>query len=237
MRRGEKFYYALRNHDTTADVDYSIYISNTNIKLAQQIAMRDYLTDAYKNLLMHLAAVQTLLSFEREDKVDGCYTKLVEGRKHLISPLVGTPQQKIDAWRQEEYVQNTQYPENLVHETERGERVRSKSEEMIANYLYSMKDYIDYKYERPLVLRVNGKNETIYPDFTIINLRTGDKFILEHVSRLDASGYHDKFVWKHNAYLMNGFVQKGKVLYSFESEGQPFTLKYVKKLVQDTVLM
>lgn len=235
MKRGNKFYYALRDYDSSKDIPIYQYISCDNLKIAQQIALRDYCCEVYRYLLVQREAIEALIKAD-DDSINTCYTNMIAGRRHLVPPLIGTAQQKLEAWKNEKYEQNTMYPENLLHETERGEHVRSKSEEMIANYLYSMKDYIDYKYERPLVLRVNGRNEVIYPDFTLINLRTGDMFVLEHVSRLDVPGYHDKFVWKHNAYLENGLIQKGMVLYSFESEGQPFTLKHIKKLVKDIVI-
>ena len=107
----------------------------------------------------------------------------------------------------EKYEINTAYPESLTHETERGEMVRSKSEEIIANFLYSLRDQLDYKYERPLELKIKGKKQIIYPEFTIFNYKTGEIFIIEHVSRLDWPNYHDSFVWKYKAYVENGMIQ------------------------------
>ena len=52
--------------------------------------------------------------------------------------------------------------EGLIHRTERGDLVRSKSELVIADKLHARG--IDYAYEQPLVLP-NGR--TRYPDFTI----------------------------------------------------------------------
>ena len=52
--------------------------------------------------------------------------------------------------------------------TEKGERVRSKSEKIMADYFY--RNGIFYKYERPLYLPGVG---IVYPDFTfaIISVR------------------------------------------------------------------
>lgn len=236
MKRGDRYYYALRNHSKYHGSQSCEYIKCSNIQLAKQIALRDYYDKVYRCLLKERSAIKALIRMSGEERINDYYRNMINGRKQLVKPLIGTAQYRIELWKNETYEQNNLYPESLSYETERGEMVRSKSEKMIADYLYSMKDFIDYKYERPLVLFVNGKKETIYPDFSIISLKTGEKFILEHVSRLDLPKYHDKFVWKHNAYIENGLVQKGMILYSFESEGIPFSLKTVKKMVREMIL-
>ena len=52
--------------------------------------------------------------------------------------------------------------------TENGERVRSKSEKILADYFY--RQNILYKYEKPLYLKGYG---TVYPDFTFLSSKTG----------------------------------------------------------------
>lgn len=51
------------------------------------------------------------------------------------------------------------------------ERVRSKSEKILADYFYRRK--IPYKYECPLTLKGVG---TVYPDFTFLSPKTKKKF-------------------------------------------------------------
>ena len=63
--------------------------------------------------------------------------------------------------------------EGLIHRTERGDLVRSKSELVIADKLHARG--IDYAYEQPLVLP-NGR--TRYPDFTIADHARGVTFLL-----------------------------------------------------------
>lgn len=45
--------------------------------------------------------------------------------------------------------------------TDRGERVRSKTEKIMADYFY--RKGIEYKYEQPIYLKGLG---TVYPDFS-----------------------------------------------------------------------
>ena len=65
----------------------------------------------------------------------------------------------------------------------RGERVRSKSEILIANSLNEMN--IQYRYEYPIRI----SNTTFYPDFYILNLRRRKEYIWEHFGRMDDIEY------------------------------------------------
>ena len=70
--------------------------------------------------------------------------------------------------------------EGLIHRTERGDLVRSKSELVIADKLHARG--IDYAYEQPLVL---PNDRTRYPDFTIADHARGVTFYWEHLGMLD----------------------------------------------------
>ena len=77
-------------------------------------------------------------------------------------------------WCAESYETNSSHPENLIHTTLAGHKVRSKSEVIIANLLYT--NHIPYRYEAALAL-----NElTVYPDFTILHPTTQQFFYWEH---------------------------------------------------------
>jgi len=89
--------------------------------------------------------------------------------------------------------------EGLIHRTERGELVRSKSELVIADKLHARG--IDYAYEQPLVLP-NGR--TRYPDFTIADHARGVTFYWEHLGMLDDPGYRARWERKRDEYLKCG---------------------------------
>ena len=78
--------------------------------------------------------------------------------------------------------------ERLIHRTRRGESVRSKSEVIIADLLYSKK--IEYSYEAPLV----GKDgETRYPDFTFEDDESGLNVFWEHLGMLQVPEYRERW--------------------------------------------
>lgn len=89
--------------------------------------------------------------------------------------------------------------ERLIHRTERGELVRSKSELVIAEMLCARN--IDYVYEQPFVLP-DGRIR--YPDFTISNPARGVTYYWEHLGRLDDPDYRARWERKRAEYLAAG---------------------------------
>jgi hypothetical protein len=93
--------------------------------------------------------------------------------------------------------QEQRFLENgLIHRTERGDLVRSKSELVIADKLYSRG--IDYAYEQPLML-MPGRIR--YPDFTISDHARGVTFYWEHLGLLDDPSYRARWEKKRAEYL------------------------------------
>ena len=93
--------------------------------------------------------------------------------------------------------------EDPVIVTDRGERVRSKSEKILADYFY--RQGIPYKYECPLYLK--GFRQ-VYPDFTFLSRRTGKEIYWEHHGRLDDPLYAQNMVKKLQAYEKNGIFPR-----------------------------
>ncbi len=160
------------------------------------------------------------------------YTALTRSRDHLVLLIEGSdPSFLYDLTRPERSEtarRNTNlftggvrrdqdrasYAEHLVHRTTRGELVRSKSELVIANYLYSVG--LQYQYERPLEgSKAVGR---LRPDFSFVD-DSGDVFVWEHLGMLDRPDYVRSWEWKKKWYEENGF-QEGKNLFTTtESNG------------------
>jgi len=89
--------------------------------------------------------------------------------------------------------------EGLIHKTMKGESVRSKSEVIISNLLYSAG--IDYTYE----LRLVGQDGSVrYPDFTIEDAASGQKFYWEHLGMMNDPGYRSRWEKKLAWYRSQG---------------------------------
>lgn len=99
-------------------------------------------------------------------------------------------------------VKGTFLEERLIHNTTRGELVRSKSEVIIANLLHAKN--IDYEYEQELVL--DGVRTDKFPDFTIEDDDTGEVFYWEHLGMLGDRGYKRRWNEKEKWYRDNGII-------------------------------
>jgi len=104
------------------------------------------------------------------------------------------------------------YAEHLIHKTEKGHMVRSKSELVIANMLF--REGIRYEYER--ICEGSVEQGRLRPDFSFIT-PDGDLIVWEHLGMLNREDYRRGWEWKQQWYLKNGFVE-GKTLFSSQDD-------------------
>lgn len=104
------------------------------------------------------------------------------------------------------------YAEHLIHRTEKGHMVRSKSELVVSNMLF--KEAIDYHYER--AIEGTTRPGRLRPDFTFIDA-AGDPIILEHLGMLVRDDYRRSWEWKKKWYEDNGFIL-GENLFTTEDD-------------------
>ena len=95
--------------------------------------------------------------------------------------------------------------EYLIHNTSRGELVRSKSEVIIANLLHARN--IDYEYEQQL--EIDDVRHDKFPDFTIEDDDTGEKYFWEHQGMLRDDYYKRRWEEKKKWYREMGIVPPG----------------------------
>ncbi|MBN1315756.1 MAG: AAA family ATPase [Anaerolineales bacterium] len=91
--------------------------------------------------------------------------------------------------------------DGLIHRTRRGDSVRSKSEVIIADLMFS-KD-IDYQYELRLV---GNDGNSRYPDFTIEDDETGQIIYWEHLGMLRVPAYKERWERKEKWYREQGIL-------------------------------
>ena len=104
------------------------------------------------------------------------------------------------------------YAENLIHRTEKGHLVRSKSELVIANMLFQ--SGIDYEYER--VLEGDIEAGRLRPDFSFVTA-DGDLVLWEHLGMMQREDYRKGWEWKRRWYEANGFTL-GQNLFTSEDD-------------------
>lgn len=236
QKKNGNVYYYHQTKKTGSREWKKTYIKKKERKLAAQLAQKEYLNDVKREVKEQIHALMQFISIYDEAALEQIYDDLPNERKELITPIVHSVKEKLKEWNEETYEPYTAYSEYKIYETDRGEMVRSKSEVIIANLLYQYRKHLDYKYERPLVLRdKTGKEITIHPDFTIINKHTGKIYYYEHVGKLDEARYATDFVKKMELYTINNIMQGEELLITYEAAGAPLSVSNVRKNVEQCI--
>lgn len=231
-RNGKTYYY----HQFMKDNKWGRrYIKKGELSLAKTLAQKQYYLSIRPILEKMLDETKRFMKKCPSNELEEVYDNLAIERKSLVTPIQISVKEKVKQWQTEVYEKNLMYPDNLRYETEQGDVVRSKSEVIIANILYHNRKDILYKYERPLEVMENGRQKTIYPDFTIINRHTGAITYWEHAGRMDDPYYANEFVRKMNTYVANDLLPGRDVIVSFESLSNPLEIKGVKRLVKQLI--
>ena len=166
--------------------------------------------------------------------IDAVYGNLPEGIRQKIKPSVVTDDGFAEKWQNEKYKNRWKGNADYTIETPRGEKVRSKSEWIIACMLAEAG--VPYRYEECV-----GLNKLLgmvfYPDFTVLNKRTREVFFWEHFGKMDDPKYiNESYMPKMLEYYNFGFLPGKKLLMTFESKRYPLDTTQVKRLIEEFLL-
>ncbi|MDY5985807.1 MAG: hypothetical protein SPJ81_02435 [Lachnoclostridium sp.] len=215
----------IRYYHCTED-NSGIYIPKSDKYLPQELAQKSYNLSVVKKAESRLKQIKKIMRDYSDDEIEELFTSMHADRQALITPVEPTWKQLVDEWNVEKY-QGKEFQEGLpLILTERGERVRSKSEKIMADYFFRNK--IEYKYECPLYLKGYG---TVYPDFTFLSQKTGGEIYWEHDGRMDDPIYARNAVKKIEAYENNNIFPGEKLILTFETESTILNTKTIEKLV------
>ena len=218
---GNKTYYYYINGDSKR------LLSSNEITLIKDIAQKSYLEQIIKANNKELSILKKLEKSYPALTVEDIYDSLSTERKELVNPITPTNEQFRKSWQNEPYKQKPIGEGIPFYNTLRGERVRSKSEQLIADHLYA--NDIPYKYECPLKVG----NKVIHPDFTILKLSERKEVYLEHLGKSDDDKYQDDNVPRINDYILNGFKLGDKLFLSFESSNTPLDTRVIDKMINE----
>lgn len=222
-QHGDKIQYYHRNNPKDFN---GVYIKEKNIELAKQLAQKDYDKKVLGSAEKELDAINKFFLICPDKSAEQIYENLHEGRKRIITPIIETEEQYVQNW-QEEIYQGKAFQEDMPElYTEKGERVRSKSELIIADML--SKEGIPYKYECPLYLKGFGK---IYPDFTVLNIKKREELFWEHLGMMDDPEYAEAAIRKITTYEQNGIYPGEKLILTYETRKNPINQKVVKGMI------
>lgn len=218
-------------HKTKSEQKKGKYIPTKNSKLITSLAQKDYdlrFLKVIKEQKKKLCKAIKLLSDMDFSKV---YSELSEVRKRLVKPYILPDEEYVEQWTNVQYIGKEFSDDTPVLTTERGERVRSKTEKILADKFYSMG--IPYRYEYPVTLRGYG---VVYPDFTLLNVRERKEVYLEHFGMMDNPEYCQKAIRKLENYVRNGIYIGKNLLVTFETFRNPLDMKMVERMLKEFIL-
>ena len=228
-RKHDQYYYKPASRDTRR-----IYIPKTNVSLITSLAQKDYdlrfLQTAKKLALETEELINCGLLRDIHDLYQALaqvYQNLSDSRKSLVSPYVLPDDLFVEKWKKVSYMGKSFSDNSPRLLTENGERVRSKSEKIIADKLRILG--IPYRYECPLRTRLLGQ---VFCDFTLLDVWNREEVILEHFGLLSKENYRDETVLKITAYSHEGYDIGRGFLFTMESENQPLDTDYLEHMLR-----
>ncbi len=205
----------------------SKYIKKKERKYAEKLAHKKFMKFQLEELKQEISALNDFIA--NIGKIPRKSQQLLGDRRYieLLQPLGKKRARQYYEWMFEKYEKNRKHPEKLIHVTKSGHVVRSKSEVIIADALFTHD--IPFRYECELSLG----EVTLYPDFTIMNPLTGEVVYWEHFGMMDVSGYVNNCFNKLNTYAQNGIIPTINLITTYETEGTPLCSLRVEQLIKN----
>ena len=202
------------------------YIRKKDINKAITLAQIEYDEKLLGTLLELKNALEECIVKGIANPFETALEQIHPGKRELVQPHYISDEIYLKNWREQEYEMlrfRESFPE---YYTRSGIRVRSKSEVLIADMLDELS--IPFLYEKPLQL----KKKTVYPDFTLLNIKERKEIYWEHFGMMDDREYRDNALMKIREYETNGFYQFDSVIWTFESSRNPVNTRNIRNMIK-----
>ena len=203
------------------------YLNEKEFPIAMALAQKDYDRKVIQAIGKELNAIRKFLDTYPIIKAEQVYEKLHKERQKIVNPIQVPEQEFVRKWEQVTYEGKGFREDTPEYYTLKGERVRSKSELIIADLLN--REGIPYRYECPIFLSGYGR---IYPDFTVLNVKKRKEIYWEHLGMMDDPVYVEMALKKLATYEKNGFFPGDKLILTCETKTLPLNQKQVLHLIQ-----
>ncbi|MBR2281360.1 MAG: hypothetical protein IJ863_01920 [Spirochaetales bacterium] len=174
-----------------------------------------------------------LKALEPEADIENVFDSMPEALKPYITANESTDLGYAQRWQASKVQQSKRLIDGEGYPTMRGEFVRSKSEVIIADRLF--KAGIPYRYEIFFPMEYEDVSY-VFPDFQILNTRTKEVFLWEHMGMMSDPEYLDAQLKKISGYARNGYILGKNLIVSFESKRRPLDILYVDQVIKAFLL-
>lgn len=204
-----------------------VYLCKKDMDLVCRLAQKEYDQKVLRSVEKELVVIERCLAEYPVTGAEEVYEKLHRERKKLVVPVWEPQEQFVQKWEAAVY-EGKSFAENAPEfYTAKNERVRSKSEWIIADLLN--REGVPYRYEYPLHLKGMG---VVYPDFMVLNMKERKEFYWEHLGMMDDSVYAEKALQKISMYEQNGIYPGESLILTYETRMNPLNQKVVMSLIE-----
>jgi len=209
----------------TGTEDGERLIKQNEKQLLSDLVQKRYLKQVLKSSRKEADALQKLQNEYPSLPAEDIYDQLSGDLKKYAKRIGLADDQYVRKWENKTYDPKPFKDGYPVYLTMKGERVRSKSEVIIADRLYA--NGIPYKYECPLIIG----NEVIHPDFSILRVSDRKVVYLEHCGKADDPEYQEDMVPRINKYILAGIYEGEKLFLTFEADGTPLDVRVLDAMI------
>lgn len=214
------------------------YIPKKNIQLVKSLLQQEYNKKLIAELATQIESMENFCSSYNPQKLQSLYEHIPQNRRKMIQSAHLTMEEYVKEWQSVTY-NSLPFDDALPeHYVSNGQRVRSKSEILIAEAL--IREKIPFRYEYPVKVKLNtaaanveglGNTIHVHPDFYCLNIRTGKEYIWEHFGLMDDADYASKAIAKLNNYALNGWHHGQNLIATFETHQMTLNSKVVSSFI------
>ena len=203
------------------------FLTKKDEELIKQLLQKRYLKEVLKAAKNELLALSKMLNIYLADLPEEMFEKLPEELRSGVEPIILGNEQDAREWMEEPYVGKPFKDDAPVYMTIKGERVRSKSEVMLADRLFFRG--VPYKYECPIMI----DGIVIHPDFSMKRMSDNKIIYHEHCGKMDDPEYYSDLVERINLYNQAGIMQGDRLTFSFETSDKPLDIRVIDRLIDE----
>lgn len=215
------------NNKITKQLRSTSYIRKTDSLIIGALAQKEYDNKILNRLQKELNKINSLVNLVKKNNIETVFSKIHPKKQPLIKTITLSNDNYAKKWLAVKFQAKNFDNNPNRYESSSGDKVRSKSEFIIAEFLDKFK--IPFRYEYPIQLN----NFTVYPDFYCLNLKTRQEFIWEHFGMMGDADYACKAIAKINAYMEKGFFPGKNLIVTAETLQTPINPNLIKSIIEN----
>ena len=207
------------------------YLKKENIDLIKSLAQKSYELQILRIIERNRSILENLLEKYNGSDLNKVYSGMSRERQKLVIPIFLGDDEYAAQWQDSPYVKKGFKEGAPEIYTNKGERVRSKSEKIIADTLE--RNHVPYKYECQLQF---PDGAVIHPDFTVLNKRNRKEYYFEHFGMMDDPEYALKAVKRIADYEAAGIMLGKQLVITMEAQKYPLNINALNRLINELFL-